>query len=231
MYVRRKRRIRRRYTKRRKPGKIRRNRATVMRVIGRGAISDRTICRLRYSTFVNLPTTTPVSIVSYLFRGNSLYDPDLSGVGTQPIGHDQYSVFYQKYVVKGCSIKVTAIPDPSSPTFVAVTAKNTATSITNVDLLYEKPYTVIKNMAAGQTHATVLRSYYTSRKMLGLSSIKAEDNSYIGLCTSSSPGNAWYWHVSVGPFDQGSLPSTSVKLRVDLIFYVTYFCRNPLPQS
>jgi hypothetical protein len=40
------------------------------------------------------------------FRANSLYDPDLSGIGHQPMFHDNYSQLYQKYRVISSKIKV-----------------------------------------------------------------------------------------------------------------------------
>lgn len=43
----------------------------------------------------------------YSFRLNSLYDPDLTGVGGQPVAFDQYALIYSKYLVFGGSWSVT----------------------------------------------------------------------------------------------------------------------------
>ena len=45
--------------------------------------------------------------VSYLFRANSIFDPDYQLGGHQPMGRDQYENFYQKYVVVGSTITAT----------------------------------------------------------------------------------------------------------------------------
>lgn len=42
---------------------------------------------------------------SYVFRANSLYDPDYTGVGHQPLGYDQFSPMYKQYCVVGVKIK------------------------------------------------------------------------------------------------------------------------------
>jgi len=42
----------------------------------------------------------------YQFRLNSLFDPDLTGVGTQPIPHDQFAAVWEKYRVYEVSYKV-----------------------------------------------------------------------------------------------------------------------------
>lgn len=42
----------------------------------------------------------------YSFNGNDIFDPDFSGGGHQPRGHDQWAVFYQKYFVHSCTASV-----------------------------------------------------------------------------------------------------------------------------
>lgn len=45
-----------------------------------------------------------------VYRGNSIYDPDFTGTGHQPLGHDQYSSFYHKYCVVGAYVTVRFVP-------------------------------------------------------------------------------------------------------------------------
>lgn len=45
--------------------------------------------------------------VSYVYSANGLYDPDVSGTGTQPTGFDQMMVFYEQYTVYQATIIVT----------------------------------------------------------------------------------------------------------------------------
>lgn len=42
----------------------------------------------------------------YTFRLNSIFDPDFTGTGHQPRGHDQYATIYQKYCVVGAKVLV-----------------------------------------------------------------------------------------------------------------------------
>jgi len=40
-----------------------------------------------------------------VFRANSCFDPDLTGVGAQPVGFDQWSAFYNRYIVYKCFVE------------------------------------------------------------------------------------------------------------------------------
>ncbi len=42
----------------------------------------------------------------YVFRLNSLYDPDLTGTGHQPYGFDQFAALYSRYKVDRVHIDV-----------------------------------------------------------------------------------------------------------------------------
>jgi hypothetical protein len=63
---------------------------------------------LRYSETLTF-TTGAAGVVGTinLFRLNSLFDPNQTGVGHQPYGFDQLSLFYQQYIVH--SFKVTLL--------------------------------------------------------------------------------------------------------------------------
>jgi hypothetical protein len=51
-------------------------------------------------------TTSTGSVSVQQFRLNSLYDPDFTGAGHQPMGFDQWAAFYNHYVVLKCHYEV-----------------------------------------------------------------------------------------------------------------------------
>jgi hypothetical protein len=59
--------------------------------------------------YMNASLTVPVTglATGYVFSANGLYDPDVSGVGTQPMGFDQMMIFYEHYTVTEAKIVVT----------------------------------------------------------------------------------------------------------------------------
>jgi len=63
---------------------------------------------MRYSDTITLNPGT-AAITSHVFRVNSIFDPDLTGTGHQPLLHDEYDGIYSEYRVLKCIAKVTPI--------------------------------------------------------------------------------------------------------------------------
>ncbi len=70
-----------------------------------GALPNTTRTVLDYSQFVTVTAAQQVT-GKYTFRANSIFDPDLTGVGHQPKFRDQMAVYYNRYRVLACSISV-----------------------------------------------------------------------------------------------------------------------------
>lgn len=63
------------------------------------------VVRLRYSDVIGLNAGVG-SAAGYSFRCNSIFDPDYTGTGHQPLGHDQWALFYNHYRVLGAKITI-----------------------------------------------------------------------------------------------------------------------------
>lgn len=77
-------------------------------------IANKMRATLRYAQQVPLNATT--SPVGHTFALNGLYDPDISGVGHQPMGFDQYMAFYQKYRVNKVKVNAWFVNDTDAST-------------------------------------------------------------------------------------------------------------------
>lgn len=55
-------------------------------------------------------SSTAGSTATQTFRMNSIFDPDYTGVGHQPYGHDQWTPLYNKYTVLGSKLTATWSP-------------------------------------------------------------------------------------------------------------------------
>jgi hypothetical protein len=65
---------------------------------------DQLRCTLRYSD-AGVQFTGSIQPAAQVYRANSLFDPDLTGSGTQPEYFDQLSAVYSQYCVMGARIR------------------------------------------------------------------------------------------------------------------------------
>jgi len=62
--------------------------------------------KLRYTTVVNFNAGISAA-ARHFFRAGSIFDPDYTGVGYQPYGHDTYQLIYNHYRVVKSTCKIT----------------------------------------------------------------------------------------------------------------------------
>lgn len=62
--------------------------------------------KMRYVERISLTANAGV-MQTYGFRASSIYDPNYTGTGHQPMGRDQIGLFYNRYLVVGSRITVT----------------------------------------------------------------------------------------------------------------------------
>lgn len=67
------------------------------------------MAKLRYVDYISIDPPA-AGVASYVFRANSLYDPDAGAGGHQPMGFDQLMARYDHYTVVGSRIKVQYMP-------------------------------------------------------------------------------------------------------------------------
>lgn len=71
---------------------------------------------LRYSSTFNLGPGMG-GTAHQLFRATSIYDPDLTGLGHQPYGHDTFQGIYNHYRVVKAVIKITSVEGEGNAIF------------------------------------------------------------------------------------------------------------------
>jgi len=142
---------RRRYTKRRyNNGKLT-NRSTTTQ-----PIATRALVQMKYTETI-LPNLalTAAAPVFYFFRLNSIFDPNLTGVGHQPYGHDTYSTLYNRYRVYKVKWTLTLPADSSLKYQVAVGAVNHSGTASSLDAIAEQPGTIVKWISPGADTVTI----------------------------------------------------------------------------
>lgn len=109
---------RRKYTKKGRRSRRRRKQSKQRNMTKYGVPSGMPVQRrayLRYTDLVEVNSSTGV-LTGHIFRANSVYDPDQSAVGHQPMGFDQWAALFRHYVVVGSKISISVMNDDGSVT-------------------------------------------------------------------------------------------------------------------
>lgn len=121
----------------RRPGKRRfgRRRGGVKVKSSLNPIPARQIVKMKYAQNIN---TSASNVYNYKFNLNSIFDPDFTGTGHQPYGHDQLATLYNRYRVIACSYVITAYSGSTGVAYGVLPA-NEAIMLTTVAELRENP--------------------------------------------------------------------------------------------
>lgn len=157
-----------------------------------------------------------------IFRGNSLYDPDYTGTGHQPLYFDQYMAMYSKYRVLGSRCKVTYINNQgSSSTVLALVPSTEPVILTTYHGIREIPRAkATAPIPVAARYPFSLTSSSTTRVMCGLSSAEQWDEDWSGTSTTN-PTQLWYWLVYIQTADglQNAIGQLQVDIIYDCVFY------------
>jgi len=193
-----------------------RNRRTDLRTYG---FPDSFRVKLAYAQQVVM-TQSSVS-GSQLFSGNSVFDPDATGTGSQPSDFDLYALVYNRYRVLASAIEIRAVGISSAaPTRVAVFPTNmSTTTITISDLMSSnRSKEMIVGIGAG--------GQYLLKHQCSTDAVAGGFDNLLDVRTavvSGNPSDRWYWHISTQSYDASS--STTVYLDCRIVYDVEFFDR------
>lgn len=170
-------------------------------------------CRFHYADEgFNLPTLSVSGYInSQCWTGNSIYDPDVSGVGVQPYGYDNLVNQYQfpYFQVPGSAIKVKIYSDEPFNNVV----------VTLVPLrIWPPAYTDLNDLkaipGARQVYASsdtkgvfTMKHYWRTKTAVPTATISQLTGQY-----NSNPSQLWFW----GLFVDTSTLAVEVPMRVDV---------------
>lgn len=98
-----------------------------------GGFDQTKTATLRYmETTLSLDPAIAGVASSYVFSGNGLYDPNITGVGHQPLGFDEWMGIYSHYTVTGFTMKATFFnTDANQPQFCGIKVTAAGAAITD----------------------------------------------------------------------------------------------------
>jgi hypothetical protein len=115
-----------------------------------GFINPRTKTTLKYATVLDFTVASLVG-TQHIFRLNSIFDPDATGVGHQPYGHDTLALMYARYRVVRAAWHIEFHPSNDRLSVGVIPVNGTlATVVSNVttfEQAAETPYAQIKALS------------------------------------------------------------------------------------
>lgn len=222
----------------RKGRKRRSRKLTVRRPLPVNGFPSKITCIHRYSEVVTIPASTNLNHVgTHTFNLSSMYDPNVTGTGSQPRGRDQMVNIYARYCVIGAKVTYKpvgpAILDAQGTiagmAFGSAITQTSAFQQTNgyTDLIEQYAYrqqASIKN-DVGATRA--LTRKYSLKKFLKHPYPLSDD--VVTSLSSGSPGVGAYFHVWCCNPTGAAMPAIAFAVTIDYI--VTWYRRLDITPS
>lgn len=221
----------RRYGRRRS---YRRRRLGFTRIKASRTLADTAFVKFHYTERVDLTSQNVTSYNYFVFRGNSVYDPNFTGGGHQPTGYDQWTAFYLNYCVYASKISVSFNSGDGTETdsIVAYVFPDTSSSYPGPTVvLEENPYVryrFLQTEFQAPKSSRTIRNFMTTKKMWGRN--VGTDLEYFGAAYNSNPAYPWFWQiVLLNPYQ---VLTPHYHLHVRITYYTKLYTRiNPMAFS
>lgn len=168
---------------------------------------------------------TAGGIAYNVFRTNSLYDPNSTGTGHQPMGFDQLMALYNHYEVYGSKITARFIPS-GNQYYCGVYLDDDGSATTNITELLEQRGSRSRILSNSASRPTVVTQRYSQTKTFG-KTVRGDDTQKGN--SAASPSEMSYFMVyaaSVGSTDPGAV---TVLVRIE--FFAKFSELKTLTQS
>lgn len=190
---------------------------------------DSMYVKLPYNESFNVSASTNLD---QIFRGNSLYDPNFSGAGHQPLGYDQLTSLYNQYTVMGCKVTLSLMSTSAAVTQsdvqMTLIASNDSGAFVSSELIAEQPYNKTRYMGNAYVGPRSITSYYSSSKITGVSKKRVMDDPDFSALYNNNPAKVWYVHCYLADLTADNLTAT---YKVTLLYYAKFWDRIKLTTS
>lgn len=196
-------------------------------------LPDAFLCKLRYSQLIGHDFTASSIPGRHQWRVNSLYDPDFTTAGHQPLGRDQWAVFYNRYLVYGCKFTITwSTTSSTEQAEIAVQLRPNSIMADNMDTVREDPLTIFRAVLGSEDSGQavrVCRGYADVAKIRGVPKSRVRNESdYQAIFGFNPPIDPT---ICVYIQNPQTTNAVTTKCRVDLTYYCRFYDRKQQLQS
>lgn len=170
-------------------------------------------CQLTYSAVLSVTVTTGAG--SYVMSCNGMFDPDITGTGTQPLYFDQLMELYNHYVVTSSSVEFQALGSETRQVMTVFLDDDASTGGGALEAA-QRPGAVSTCINIPGAQAPTLRKTWNGSSYFGPGIL---NNSLFRGDSSSNPAEQMYYVVKV--YDP-SLASTTYLIRCKVTYNATF---------
>jgi hypothetical protein len=164
-------------------------------------------------------TVLSFSVADYIFRANSLFDPDRTSGGHQPLGYDQLTPSYNRYRVDKFDWKIS-LPSTAVTYSATVVPVNGAASLTSSSLSQEYPLADLRTVGFNGGPSAIFHEIVNLPELNGKSMIAYNTDDTTGSLTTTNPVETIDLHIFLNNPNTVSLScQVNVKLFYRAVFY------------
>lgn len=191
---------------------------------------------LRYVENINLAPGALGVPAQYVWRANGAYDPNMTGVGHQPMFWDTYANMYNHYIVTGAKITAHTWMEQTASSFgsvVGIKIDDDATVTQNVMTIMELKDPIFHskfmncNASSTTAYATVSHTY-EPKSFFGIKDPK-DNRDNIGALTNANPTEQAYWVLHWQHVDGNTVLPANLKGYVVIDYTINF--SEPKDQS
>lgn len=162
------------------------------------------IAKLRYCDTFALTSTSGV-LISRVFGCNNIFDPDVTGGGHQPMGHDTWATLYNHYTVIGSKMMISVAPSSgnNSPGMVGIyITDGAAVPYTSAAEFREARKGGMRSMDPNQKTVR-MAAKFSPKKFFNITDMK-DNTTRVGAAIGANPLEQAYYNIWYQTLDASS---------------------------
>jgi hypothetical protein len=191
-----------------------------------GPLAPDTVVVFRYTETISTGNITTLAVFPYVFRANSIFDPNRTGTGHQPYAYDTYGGIYNRYLVTHCKATVTfcSTSDIYECATLFSNGSFTLSSAADFNLMREMPYSKAGSLGFAGTPNQRLSSKSDLCVLNGATRAKYNTDDNLASTYAANP-------TEVIDFNVGIYNASGVTLATTFTVTLEYRVRmwDPLP--
>lgn len=216
--------------RRRKMQRRRGGKRTVLVNKALSPFAQRYLCKMKYAEIRSVTGPIGGGLAQYNFNLNSIYDPNLSGIGHQPYGYDQLADLYNRYRVFKVDYAISALTTDAAgvaySVLAALPANEAISGSLGVAEVMENPRAKYITQAPNAA-LKVLKGSVSLPSLVGRSKSQYMSDDRYQAAWGASPAEQAVLNIMAGTIagsgGNGGTATNTMTLSVSLVYHVECF--------